>query len=77
MDAEYFWIECGGCRLTWKMSLLDCEVDHAVACPFCGNQHFSPKALAAVELDEVMNTAEQSTVSKGRRASEDTQFTWY
>ncbi len=76
MDAEYFWIECAGCRLTWKMSLLECECHHPLVCPFCGNQHFSPKAVAAVDVEESVNE-EQTRAAKGRRASEDTQFSWF
>lgn len=73
MGAEFFWIECAGCRLTWKMSLMECEVGRSVACPFCGNQHFSEQTTLLSSKDyhgELQHTEENARKNAG------VQFTW-
>ena len=74
MNAEFFWIECSGCQLTWKISLLECQPDRALACPFCGNQHFEQQKKAAL-----FNAEGSEGSSKTRRVvteNETQSLTW-
>lgn len=77
MDAEYFWIECAGCRLTWKMSLMECEVGQLLACPFCGNQHFEAKTVTPGVFTSHTGNWEEHLDHKVRRLLEkESRFTW-
>ena len=55
MTSQNFQVRCSECHLRWQTSLLNVQPGRPLACPICGNQHFS--------LPELETHAEKAPVS--------------